>query len=251
MAKTANVLQVLLLFTDRRQQLGALDIARLLKVSRASAYRYLAELEQAALVEAASPGRYVLGPAIVELDRQIRVHDPLIAAASEILRTLSERTGGTTLLARWHGRKVICVDQVPGRFGPGSVSYERGRAMPFYRGATSTAILAHLDRDAIRRLAAEDGPALRKAGLPSAADALWERLGRWRNLGVIRTEGAVDADAIGWAMPIHQGGRLLGSMSVVLSREAPDLAQQRIADALRRASLRVEGRLERPAGLRA
>lgn len=244
MTKTVNVLQVLRLFSEERQHVRAADIARLLGVSSATAYRYVSELQQAGLIENAATGRYVLGPTIVELDRQIRVHDPLIASASDILRTLSERTGGTTILARSHGRKVVCVDQVPGRHGPKSVSYERGRAMPLYRGATSTAILAHLDRETIRELATHDAAALKKAGLPSKPEDLWAHLAVLRAQGVVRSEGAVDAEALGWATPIHQGKHLLGSMSVVLSRNAPEVAPQRIADQLRRAALRVQGRLE-------
>jgi DNA-binding IclR family transcriptional regulator len=244
MTKTGNVLQVLRLFSEERQQVRVADIARLLKVSNATAYRYVSDLERAGLVESSSTGQYVLGPTIVELDRQIRIHDPLIAAAADILRTLSERTGGTTILARSHGRKVVCVDQVPGRHGPKTVSYERGRAMPLYRGATSTVILAHLNRETIRALASEDAAALKKAGLPSRPDALLEYLELLRAQGVVRTEGAVDAEAVGWATPIHHGKHLLGSMSVVLSRNAPDVAPQRVADQLRRAALRVQGRLD-------
>ncbi len=123
MTKTGNVLQVLRLFSEQRHQIRVEDIATMLEVSSATAYRYVADLERAGFVEGAAPGQYVLGPTIVELDRQIRMHDPLIGSASDILRTLSERTGGTTILARLHGRKVVCVDQVPGRHGPRSVSY--------------------------------------------------------------------------------------------------------------------------------
>jgi len=49
---------------------------------------------------------------------------------------------------------------------------------------------------------------------------------------------------MGWATPIHHGKYLLGSMSVVLSRNAPNVVPQRIADQLRRAALRVQGRLD-------
>jgi len=244
MAKTANVLQVLHLFTQARHQVRVAEIARLLDVSSATAYRYVAELEHTGFIESAATGVYVLGPAIVELDRQIRLHDPLIAAASDIMRTLSERTGGTTILARLHASKVVCVDQVRGRHGPKAVSYERGRAMPLYRGATSTVILAQLDRDAIRALAERDASEIRKAGLPTNPQALAERLRALGEKLVAHTQGEVDADALGWAIAIQHGKHLLGSLSVVMSRDAPDLAPQRIAEQLRRAALRVQGRLD-------
>jgi DNA-binding IclR family transcriptional regulator len=244
MAKTANVLHVLQLFTEQRRFLRATDVAALLEVSSATAYRYIAELEQAGLIESASGGRYVLGSTIVELDRQIRIHDPLIASAGELMKSLSDRTGGTVILARLHGLKVVCVDQVRGRHGPRQISYERGRAMPLYRGATSTVILANLDQAALARLIALDVDSLRETGLPTEASELAAHLALATASGVAHSDSAVDADVLGWAAAVRQGTRLLGSLSVVVSRSAPEIAPQRIADLLRRAALRLEGRLD-------
>jgi DNA-binding IclR family transcriptional regulator len=244
MPKTVNVLQVLRLFNDERRQLQVAQIARLLAVSPATAYRYVAELEQAGLVEAAALGWYVLGPGIVELDRQIREHDPLIAAATDIMRGLSERTGGTALLARLHGLKVMCVHQVRGRHGPVAVSYERGRTMPLYRGATSKAILAHLGGDEIRRLVHNDAPALRRAGLPIREEALHERLASLREREVVHTSAEVDPDALGWAAAIRHGRQVLGSVSLVMSSSAPGLDPHRLAAQLLRAAMRVQARIE-------
>jgi len=244
MTKTANVLQVLRLFSDERQHVSVAEIASLLGVSSATAYRYVSDLEHAGLIEAASIGRYVLGPAIVELDRQIRVHDPLIAAAADLMKSLSDRTGGTTILARLHGLRVVCVDQFRGRHGPVSVSYERGRAMPLYRGATSTAILANLDSETLRTLVAQDARALEEAGLPCSASALMQHFESVRMLGIAHSDSAVDAGTLGWAVPVRHGKHLLGSLSVVLSRRAPDLSPQRVADQLKRAAWRVQARMD-------
>jgi len=246
MTTTGKVLQVLQLFSDERKQLRAVDVVEALGISSATAYRYMADLEEAGLIERSSVNQYVLGPAIVELDRQIRENDPLIAAASEIMKTLSERTGGTALLSRLHGRKVVCVHQVRGKLSPAQVSYERGRAMPLYRGATSKIILAHLDEQTLREIAKKDAAALRKAGLPSGFDALSGVLAAMRDDKVYATAGEVDEEAMGWAVAIHQGRHLLGSLSVVMSRSAPNPQPQRIADQLLRAALRIEGRLESP-----
>jgi len=243
---TGKVLQVLRLFNEERKQLRANDVIEILGVSSATAYRYMADLEEVGLIERSSASQYVLGPTIVELDRQIRENDPLIAAASEIMKTLSERTGGTALLSRLHGRKVVCVHQVRGRFSPVKVSYERGRAMPLYRGATSKIILAHLDADSLRELTKNDAAELRKAGLPTSFDALSNTLAALRADKVCATSGEVDREVMGWAAAIHQGRHLLGSLSVVMLKTAPNPNPQRIADQLLRAALRVEGRLESP-----
>lgn len=244
MTTTAKVLQVLKLFTDERKQLRAADAASILGISSATIYRYLGDLEEAGLIEKTSASQYVLGPAVVELDRQIRIHDPLIAAADQVMKTLSQRTGGTTLLCRLHVRKVICVHQVRGALCPAELSYERGRAMPLYRGATSKIILAHLSPGALRDLTGNDATALRKAGLPQSPEALGQMMAQVRAEKVCVTAGEVDPDAMGWAVAIHQGQHLLGSLSVVMSRGAEIQKHQRIADQVLRAGLRIEGRLQ-------
>jgi DNA-binding IclR family transcriptional regulator len=242
---TAKVLQVLQMFKQGRERLRAAEVMDHLCISSATAYRYLADLEAAGLVERASANEYVLGPTVIELDRLIRENDPLIAAAREIMKTLSERTGGTALLCRLHGRKVVCVHQSPSRGAPQTVSYERGRAMPLFRGATSKVILAHLSPQALREIAQLEAGELRRAALPANFDALAQAMAQIRETKVYATAGEVDAEAMGWAVALHQGKHLLGSLSLVLARgsASADL-MRRIPDQLLRAGLRIEGRLQ-------
>lgn len=246
MTTSAKVLQVLRLFGQGRKQLCVADVVELLDVSQATAYRYLVDLEEAGMIERANPNQYVLGPTVVELDRQIRIDDPLIAAATDIMKNLSDRTGGTVLLSRLHGRKVMCVHQTSGRFSPVSVSYERGRAMPMYRGATSKIILAFLDPSILRDIVQQDAAELCAAGLPAAFEALDAFLAAIRSTGVCRASGEIDTDVMAWAAAVHHGKALLGSLSVVIDRNAPIPETKSIADKLLRAALRIEGRLRLP-----
>jgi len=244
MTTTAKVLQVFQLYRQGRRRLKVADVQAHLQVSAATAYRYLADLEAAGMIERSSVNEYVLGPAIVELDRQIRENDPLIAAATEVMQQLAARTGGIALLCRLHGRQVVCVHQVRGRAAP-PVSYERGRAMPLFRGATSKVILAHLPANELRAVAEQQTQDLRRARLPSSPDQLSRVMAAVRAQGVCFTSGEVDAGVMGWAAAVHQGQRLLGSLSVVLERSERGDAM-RIGDQVRRAALRIEGRLKRP-----
>lgn len=245
MSRTLKVLQLLQLYGEQRPVLRAADIVRHLGVSRATAYRCIGDLETVGLMESIGGGAYVLGPAIVELDRQIRIADPLIAAASDVSRGLSDRTRGTVLLCRLHGLKVLCVHSVTGSAAPLVVGYDRGRAMPLYRGATSQAILAHLPEAWLQRLLDDDAAGLRQAGWPTEMAALQRRLATLRRQKVHSTAGEVSAQARGWAVPLFAGPQLLGSLSVVRERSgtAPE-DDPRIGDALRRAALRIQARLE-------
>lgn len=243
MSRTVKVLEVLRLFEPGRTALRAAEVAERLGVSPATAYRCIADLEEAGLLERVANGDYVLGPAIVELDRQIRIHDPLIAAAGQVMKSLAERCGGAVLLSRLHGTKVLCVHEVRGRLAP-PVSYERGRAMPLYRGATSKVILAHGGDALLARLIEHDAAALRKAGFATRLEALQQQLAPWRDAGVCRTSGEVDAGVTGWAAPLFHHKSLLGSLSVVTSDATPPADAGRIADQVLRAALRIEARLE-------
>lgn len=245
MSRTLKVLQVLRLYDEQHPVLRAGDIAGGLGVSLATAYRCIEDLESAGLLECIASGLYGLGPAIVEMDRQIRIADPLIAAASDIARTLCERTRGTILLCRLHGLKVICVHSVAGSSAPPVVGYERGRAMPLHRGAPSRAILAHVPAPTLQRLVDENAAELRRAGWPTLLPELHQQLQAMRGQGVLVSVAEVDEGAHGWAVPLFAGRQLIGSLSVV--RAGAGIApgeHGRIGELLRRAALRIEARLE-------
>ena len=244
MTRTLRVLDVLCMFSDGVTSLTAQQITERLGTGRATAYRCIADLEGYGLIERSTDGNYFLGPTIVELDRRIRQSDPLLHAAEPVMQTLAGQVGGVVLLCRLHERKVLCVHQCVGAKAPPNVSYERGRAMPLYRGATSRAILAHLDRKRVESLVRDDPSGLAKAGLPTDVAALATRLADLRKQAVFHGVGEVDADAAGWAVPLHHGKQLLGSLSVVLDRTQIGGREGVIADRLKRAGLRIEGRLE-------
>lgn len=244
MTTTAKVLQVLRLFKEGRTVLRVCDVMERLHVSCATAYRYLGDLESAGLVERTATSQYVLGNEVVELDRLIRENDPLIAAARELMETLAERTGGTVLLARLHGLKVMCVHEVRGRNAPPHVSYERGRSMPLYRGATSRAILACLPEEQLRALVEADARKLREAELPDSLEQLQSVLAAIRQRKVCSSLGEVDPQAHGWAAPVFNRQQLLGSLSVVLWSGTAQVQCERVGDQVLRAALRLQGRLE-------
>ena len=245
MSRTAKVLQLLRLYDEQHPVLRAADVARRLRVSQATAYRCIEDLEHAGLLEGIGGGLYALGPAIVEMDRQIRIADPLIEAASDIARGLSESTRGTILLCRLYRLKVICVHSVAGSAAPAVIGYERGRAMPLYRGAPSRAILAHLPVRTLQRAIDEDAAALRRAGWPIRLPALQQRLQGLREQGVQVSVAEVDERAHGWAVALFARQQLIGSLSVVREHAGTGADESgRIGDLLRRSALRIEGRLE-------
>jgi DNA-binding IclR family transcriptional regulator len=230
MASADRILEIVGLFTPARPAWSASEAAAALKISRASAYRYFAQLEEAGFIEPVAGHRYALGPRIVELDRQIRLADPLVQAAADEMIRLARETGGIALLCRLHKDRVLCIHQERGSRAPRFVSYERGRAMPLHRGATSKVILAFLPKKDRDQLAAR-------------VDA--KALDEIRRERLCVAYGEVDPDACGVAVPIEERSRVVGSLSVVLpAAVAKGRALKSTVNLVRAAGQRIESELE-------
>jgi DNA-binding IclR family transcriptional regulator len=220
MASADRILHILGLFTPARPAWTPQEAAQALRLSRASAYRYFAQLEEAGFIEPAPGRRFALGPRIVELDRQIRLADPLVQASVDEMQKLARETGGIALLCRLHKDRVLCIHQERGARAPRFVSYERGRAMPLHRGATSKVILAFL------------------SPRPKALEQI-----RRERLSI--AYGEVDPDACGIAVPLFEGSHVVGSLSVVLPASvAKGRVLKTAVKLVREAGQRIESELE-------
>jgi DNA-binding IclR family transcriptional regulator len=140
------MLAVLGLFSIERPEWTVEAAADDLGVSATTAYRYFKRLTNVGLVSPVSRASYVLGPAIVQMDRQIQICDPMLRAARVVMADLIQYAPERSilLLCRLFHDRVMCVHQVMGKGSPEPLSYERGRLIPLFRGATSKIILAHL-----------------------------------------------------------------------------------------------------------
>lgn len=217
LATVDRALSVLRLFAGDQSEWTVEAAARELGLTQSTAYQYFRSLVDAGLLSTYRTGRYVVGPAIIELDRQTRGRDPLILAAHSELETLSASLSGAddlVLLCRLYRLTVMCVDQ-RAPFSPRQkVSYERGRPMPLERGAASKVILAHLPVRVLRRFYDQMHP--------DGADPTWlefrQPLRRIRKERLSVTHGELDAGRVGISSPIFvNDGEVVGSIGLVLS----------------------------------
>src|SRR4051812_39843863 len=113
MTTADRMLSVLGLFTLEHSEWTVEDAARELDLTLSTAYRYFRSLTAAGMLIALSTGRYVLGPAIIQYDRQIRLQDPLITAAQPVMKDLTEAlpVDAVVLLCRLFRDQVMCVHQ--------------------------------------------------------------------------------------------------------------------------------------------
>jgi len=245
MAQLHRLLRILECFTLERPVIAPELLMEHLGISRASVFRDLRHLVEAGMVERLDDRGYALGPRVVQMDRQIRLADPMLQAAGDLPRQLAKEAGGGVLLCRLHNDTVLCILEVSPPTGQFTVSYERGRAMPLYRGATSKVILAHLSARRLDALVEKHRDELMAAGLPPNGTELHAAMEHVRRSGHLVTSAEVDPLVEGMAVPLMSGKRLLGSLSVVLSsRGHSALRVARTLQMLKRTARRIEARLE-------
>ena len=214
-----RILSVLGLFTVDEPEWTVEDAAKKLHVGGATAYRYFSELTNVGLISPVGDARYALGPAIIQMDRQIQICDPMLGVARSVMVDLVQYApeGSTLLLCRLFHDRVMCVHQVIGRGPQSPVSYERGRLMPLYRGATSKIILAHIPARHLKVLYGHDAVEIAKLHLGENWGEFRSTLAKLRRVGVCVTRGEIDSGRVGVAAPVFDAdGLVLGSLSYVV-----------------------------------
>lgn len=207
------MLDVLDLFKPDRPLLTVEVICAELGYAQASAYRYVKELSDAGLL-VRLPRGYALGPRVIELDRQMTEHDPLLVGARSLAGDLVAQTGLDLLVSERYGSTVTTIfvespsDSLPLRYG-------RGRPMALFLSATSRVVLAYLLPRQLRRIydANEGNPDLARIA------GNWKEFTRVmlaiRKQGYCISHGELDPERKGIAAPIFdEQQRILGSITL-------------------------------------
>jgi DNA-binding IclR family transcriptional regulator len=214
-----RALAILQLFTIDRPRWTVESAANALGYKTSTTYRYFKSLARAGLLVIHAHGEYVLGPAIIEMDRTTRHLDPLIQVARPIMRQVATSVDAPfiVLLCRLYRDSVICVAQDFDTVCPFNVSYERGRPLSLFRGASSKIILANLPRKKVERTYRYFQKPIQEAGLGATLKELRKRLGLIRKAGYSISYGELDAGLEGIAAPVFGPDSIvLASISVVI-----------------------------------
>ncbi|WP_421916968.1 IclR family transcriptional regulator [Mesorhizobium sp.] len=214
------------LFDGDRTALTVEEIAAELNCSVPTAYRYLKTLSSAGLIAPDIQRGFTLGSRIIQLDRQIRLNDPLLHRAGDVMDDLITRVKGNLMVCAYYGKNVVCIAQAwPDRTV--LTSYDRGRPMPLLRGAAGKAILAHLPDHRLRSLMLANAAEISAAGLGNDWASFRKTLKAIRQQGYSFSAGEVDSRNAGIAAPIfNTEKRILGSLVIVVP--IADLAQDQI-----------------------
>lgn len=208
----ARYVRVLNLFDERRSELTIADMAGLTDAPASTVYRTVQDLVAANFLESGSDAQYRLGARFIELDRLIRVTDPLYKAGQPLLMEMVShaRVPCVAVIARLYNETVMCVSQAPTASSDVPTSYERGKPRPLTLGATSKVILAELPARRLRRLLERDPSGV-------SLEELRRELSMIRKRGYCITRGEVDPGLVGIAAPVRLDDRTsLGSISLVV-----------------------------------
>ncbi|MEN5063868.1 IclR family transcriptional regulator [Achromobacter aegrifaciens] len=225
MSTPDRMLSILDLFRDDTTAAFQEDVMAHLDCSRATAYRYLKSLTESGLLAPTSGGAYVLGSRIIELDRHLRQHDPLMRAAREVMRATGDELHANLMLCNYYGDKVMCVDRY---WTDDSIesSYARGRPYTMFHGATAKPILANLPPYQLRNLMLWHAAEIREAGLGDDWDEFRANLKRLRAAGVYVSHGEVDPGLIGIGSAIFSAEQKVVGSLVFIAAEARTSAER-------------------------
>jgi DNA-binding IclR family transcriptional regulator len=215
----ARMLGLLDLFTPSAFVRPVADLVTYLGTSRSTSYRYIKALHEAGLIEAVANGRYVLGPRIVEFDRQIRVSDPLYKGGAQVLRPLAELTGHSALLCALYSDSVMCIRDELAPGAPANL-FSRGQRRPLFAGAASKIILPYLPPHRLKSIFQQHQRAIALAGLGTDWQSFRDNLATVRREGCIVTYGEFNPDVFGVSAPVFNAdGLVVGSIGVAGSQE--------------------------------
>ncbi len=241
MTSLDRTLAILDLFTEDEPMWTVERLMARQGYSRATAYRYVKGLCNAGLLTSVAGSAYMLGPRIIELDRQIRLTDPLLLGAQSVIRRLRDATGECVLLCSLYRDRVLCIDREPGD-QPLRISYARGRPMPLFRGATSKIILAFMPWHRQRALFLAHGKAIAAAELGADWASFKANLRTMRRGGQCIARGEVDPGNVGLGVAVRGAeGHALGSLSIVLAQSRASPAREiELIDGLKAAAAEIE-----------
>lgn len=216
MSSRARMLSILDLFDREMPVWTAERICNRLDFSASTGYRYIRELTGAGLLTRLPGGAYLLGGRILQLELLMREIDPISRVGKPVIEELATQTGCDTVLSIIYGDQIVNVMHVHG-IEQLSLSYERGRPHPMFRGAMSKAMLAFLPRARALRLYDAHREVVARCGMGSTWKEFWRGLQEIKKRGYSESYEELDPGVSGFAAPVFAGEQILGSVGVGFS----------------------------------
>lgn len=218
-----RTLALLDLFTPETPVWSSEALIEFLDGAPSTGYRHIKALQSCGLLTRVGSGSYMLGPRVLELDRTVRLSDPVYIAGSPIIRALHERTGHSAVLSILYSDSVVCVRRELSADGPPQL-FSRGQKRALVAGASAKAILAYLPPHQLRRIFQKHSASIAAAGLGTSWETFRISLKAIRDAGFVRTQAEFQPGIVSLAAPVFNiKNEVLGSLMLAISTEHPDV----------------------------
>ncbi len=222
------------------------DVARVTRLPRSSAFRYLTTLEQRRYVERDPlTGNYRAGSALLPL----RAHEPELLArrARPHMEQLRDKLQETVNLGMLEGDRVIYLEIVESRRAM-RLAARRGNRDPVHATALGKAIAARIPEERVRAILGTAGMARLTERTITDPQSYLAELARVRERGYAVDDGENEIDGRCVAVPLD-GGNLPAaiSLSAPASRLAPSQVET-TAEALKEIVDALAGEIRSPGG---
>ena len=142
---TDRLLQILIALGQAPEALSAKELSLTLGQPLSSTYRHLKTLLRWGLAEEqAGQGRYLPGPACLQLAKKFDREASLIGLAKPELKRLADLSQESVALMVASNQQAICLELFDSP-QPLRCCYQKGLAQPLLHGASAKALLAHLE----------------------------------------------------------------------------------------------------------
>jgi len=245
-SSTDRVLGLLDLFTLERPLWTVDMLVDHLRLGRATVYRYVRALADTGFLASAGGAGYALGPRFVEIDRQIRLSDPLLQIAPRVMEAHGAEVAGAQLLCRFYRSQVLCIHQerTDERI---EMSMERGRPFSMYRGAPSRVILAHLPAYQLQRHYLFSPDEISAAGMGNSWLEFRDQMKAVRKAGFL-VASDIEPFLVGISAPIFNAPDSVdASLCLVrLRKETSEADIERLSELVRLMASQISAELQQP-----
>jgi len=202
MGTVSKALSLLTHFSHNRVEIGLSDLTRLSGMNKATVFRLMSELQQSGFVEQTGNDRsYRLGPQVLRLASLREAAVPILSAARQVLRDLSDETGETCHLSLVQGLQLNSLSHSYSPRHATKVMLEDAKVLTFHATASGLSILAHAETtftDTILSMPLNSHTSSTETK-PAAIRALLEKI---RTCGVAESIGGFEAEVHSHAVPI-------------------------------------------------
>ena len=143
-APTDRLLQILVALGQSGEAISAKELSEQLTQPLSSTYRHLKTLLRWGLAEENGQGRYLPGPACLQLAKKFDREAVLVTLAKPELKRLAEQSQESVALMVPSNGQAICIELVDSP-QPLRCCYQKGLAQPLLVGASARVLLAHMD----------------------------------------------------------------------------------------------------------